>query len=207
MRVAVYNMQGGGSWHNVRLLFDNYAVDIALLQECGKPPLVNLIQDHGDVKIYEWDGRYMYHLEYGSGNSRCSTAVVLNKGITAETWKHFDPDQQHSDRRRVLCVKVADTWYCTLHAPGFGGTGALEYADYMLKKCNTDFAKFVCGGDYNNEAQYLYHISSKVQPSPPSKKTHASGKIDYVVTKGVVYQCADVGNIGQSDHAWAIFES
>jgi hypothetical protein len=200
-------MQGGGAWHNVRLLFDNQGADIALLQECGQPPSAQLLQDSGDLKIYNWDGRLVYHMEYGSGNSRCSTAVVLGKDISAKTWKHFEPDQGHADRRRLLCVNVADTWYCTIHAPGFGGPGSAQYAEYMLKKCNTDFERFVCGGDYNNEAGQIPYISSKILASPPSKPTHASGKIDYVVTKGVVYTCAAVGNIGQSDHAWTIFEA
>jgi MoaA/NifB/PqqE/SkfB family radical SAM enzyme len=143
-----------------------------------------------------------------SGNSRCSTAVVLGRGVGAKTWKHFDPDQRHGDRRRLLCVNVADTWYCTIHAPAFGGPCAVQYAEYMLKKCNTDFERFVCGGDYNNPADQIPHISGKVHASPPAKATHISGgKIDYVVSKNIVYQCAEVGSVGQSDHTWAIFEA
>jgi hypothetical protein len=207
MRVATFNMLGGGGWYDVGLLFTNHSVDIALLQECGQLPRSELVADRGDVKIYSWGGRTVYHMEYGSGNSRCSTAVVLGPQINAASWKHFDPDQDHSDRRRLLCVQVAETWYCSIHAPGFGGPGSLEYAKYMLGKCNTDFQYFVCGGDYNNEPSQIPHISNKIHVAPPSSATHrGGGKIDYLVTKNVVYQCEKV-TLGGSDHGWTIFKA
>jgi hypothetical protein len=202
-------MQGGGNWYTAGLLFTNDNVDIALIQECGQPPDSEVEKDQGDVQIYNWAGRRVYHMTYGSGNSRCSTAVVLSEDIKgkASSWKFFDPPSAQPESRRLLCVNVANTWYCSIHAPAHSGPASLSYIDHMLSKCHENFGFFVCGGDYNKETHEL-HVGSKLKASPPSRVTHINGgEIDYVVTKGVVYTCKEVGRVGNSDHAWTIFEA
>jgi hypothetical protein len=220
--VIVFNMQGANhsKWTTLRNQLTEPGRErkasskIALVQETGKPPVAEA-DDRGGLKIYNWGSWCIYTLEFGK-NLRCTTGVVVPehlrkeiKAYTALKPSNFDPNDDR--RRKLLCLQIGDAdtnvWYCSIHAPA--SVNAVPYSVEMLKQCRSRFAKFVCGGDFNCSKQELVagleaDNITDLTVTEPEEATHTSGKIDYVVSRGIVY-APKVQGSSESDHGWAEF--